>query len=79
MRSPLFRLALCCTLSLALGAHALVAHAQNDASGDKDLAEIQHYTLTMDKANRYAAVFEDLKATFQGTSRTQERARRGRK
>ncbi len=59
MRLPLRRLTLCCALSLVL---APLVHSQKSPSGDKDLSELEHYTLTMDKANRYAEVFGDLKA-----------------
>ncbi len=62
MRSPLLPFALCCALSLALGPVSAFAQSEKNDSGDKDMAELQHYTLTMAKVNAYAEIFGDLKA-----------------
>ena len=53
-RLPLF------SLVLLFLSPALVTAQANKGDGDKDLAEMEHYTLTMDKADRYAKSIGDL-------------------
>ncbi len=53
------RVTLTIALSLVLWSLPVVAQAAK-GGGDKDLAEMEHYTLTMEKATRYAEAVNDL-------------------
>ena len=59
MSSARLRLAFTIILTLALSSPLAFPQAAKGA-GDKDLVEMEHYTLTMEKATRYSEVFNDL-------------------